>query len=149
MKAKIIDVLKGLGLSEGQSKVYVALLELGATTAGAISKKTGMYRANVHLAIMQLIRKGLVSHLKKHREIIYKPTHPRYLFSILQKKRDELTSVFGELQKNYSKKRKERYEVGMLEGYDGMAAAFDEIKKKGTVVYASGGELRSTRDLPQ
>ncbi|MBW3003756.1 helix-turn-helix domain-containing protein, partial [Candidatus Woesearchaeota archaeon] len=41
-------ILEDLGLSSGEIKVYLALLELGSTKVGRVIEKTGMASSAVH-----------------------------------------------------------------------------------------------------
>ena len=58
-------LLEELGLTKNESKVYLALLELGSTAAGPLIKKIGMHRAAVYDIIDLLTGKGLVSYVIK------------------------------------------------------------------------------------
>ena len=53
--------LMRLGLTENEAKVYLALLEIGSTSAGEIIKKTKLHRNIVYDNLEKLIEKGLVS----------------------------------------------------------------------------------------
>ena len=60
-----ISILEDLGLTNAEIKTYLALLELGTTSAGNLIKKLSMHRAAVYDIIELLINKGLVSYIIK------------------------------------------------------------------------------------
>ena len=57
-------ILKELGLTHLEIKLYKFLLLDGPNHAGLISRKTGVHRRNVYDALERLIQKGLVSYIK-------------------------------------------------------------------------------------
>ena len=48
------EVLEQIGLSRNESKAYLALLELGSTSAGRVAKKTRLDRANIYDSLEKL-----------------------------------------------------------------------------------------------
>src|SRR3989344_1182878 len=61
------EALLGVGLTEKESEVYLALIELGSSSAGQIIQKTGLHRAVVYDLLERLIEKGLVGNVFKGR----------------------------------------------------------------------------------
>jgi sugar-specific transcriptional regulator TrmB len=59
--------LTKLGLTEGEAKVYLALLKLGSSTVGPIVKKSKVAYSNIYEVLERLISKGLVSFIKKEK----------------------------------------------------------------------------------
>jgi sugar-specific transcriptional regulator TrmB len=63
-------LLEELGLTRNETKVYLALLDIGTTTTSAIIKKTGINTSKVYESLERLLKKGLVSYAlirnKKH-----------------------------------------------------------------------------------
>jgi len=51
---EIFDLLK-IGLTEGESKVYLALTELGSSTVGPIVKKSGVAYLRIRPNIFRLL----------------------------------------------------------------------------------------------
>jgi sugar-specific transcriptional regulator TrmB len=54
------EILTGLGLHVSEAKVFLSLSELGASTAGTISKTSGVAREFVYRILPRLVKKGLV-----------------------------------------------------------------------------------------
>ena len=64
--------LEDIGLTQGEIKVYLALLEIGPSTAGSILEKAGIQNSVFHFCVNSLIEKGLVSYVKKNKFRVYK-----------------------------------------------------------------------------
>ena len=58
-----LEYLKELDLSDGQVRVYGAVLELGISTINKIQEKTGIERRNIYDILNKLIEKGLVTYI--------------------------------------------------------------------------------------
>ena len=84
--------LKTFGLSEHESLVYMALLETGEANIAQLSKKSGVNRSTVYLAIESLKEKGLISSIKK-RKTLYYAEDPRKMIDNLEKKKETLEKV--------------------------------------------------------
>jgi sugar-specific transcriptional regulator TrmB len=142
-----IKVLEDIGLSRGESKVYLALLNLGTTTTGPISKKSGVSASKVYKILDKLSVKGLVSYVLIGKTKNYSASNPESILNIvkekeskLQKDADEFLKILPELRKEIDFSRsKARVEV--YEGYKGLTSVFDEIPgtlKKGETLYTLG-----------
>ena len=56
---------ENLGLSQGEIKIYLTLLELGSTKVGLIIEKSNMASSAVHNSLNALLDKGFISYIKK------------------------------------------------------------------------------------
>lgn len=59
------EILKEIGMTETEIKVYIALLEQGESLASKISLKAGVERAVTYHILEKLIKKGIVSYVIK------------------------------------------------------------------------------------
>ena len=57
------ELLKEIGLTPGEIKVYTALLENDLSRTGKISKLSGVHTSKVYPILDRLIEKGLVSYI--------------------------------------------------------------------------------------
>ena len=57
-------ILEDIGLTNAEIKVYLALLELGSSTAGHILEKSGLQNSVVHMTLHKLIDKGFITFIK-------------------------------------------------------------------------------------
>ena len=60
-----ISILEDIGLTNAEIKVYLALLELGSSTAGPILEKSKLQNSVVHMTLNKLIDKGFVTFIKE------------------------------------------------------------------------------------
>ena len=87
--SNIHELLK-LGLTEGEAKVYVALIELGSSTAGPIVKKSHVAYSNIYDVLQRLIEKGIVSYIIKNKTKYFQAASPSNLNLYLENKEKEL-----------------------------------------------------------
>lgn len=94
---KLIDLSKGLGLNEYESKAYLALLQLGEAPVAVISEKAGIPRARVYDVLVSLQKKGFVAQ-KLVKPVQYTALSLKSaLNSVKEKKKSEMNSHFNEL----------------------------------------------------
>jgi sugar-specific transcriptional regulator TrmB len=87
----IIKDLQKLNLDEREAKVYLALLESGATTPLAIANKTGLKRPTVYLVLEDLRRKQLAGLTFKGKKTFYTADPPsRFLRQIREQEQTAL-----------------------------------------------------------
>jgi len=94
-----ISILEDLGLSKGEIKVYLSLLEQGSTKVGSLIEKTRMASSAVHNSLNTLVDKGLVSYIKRGKIRFYKAVPPKQLISFVEDKKRKLQTILPELEK--------------------------------------------------
>ncbi|MEK6867738.1 MAG: helix-turn-helix domain-containing protein [Nanoarchaeota archaeon] len=92
-----LDSLKELDLSDGQIKVYSAVLEVGITTLHKIQEKTGIERRNIYDILNKLIEKGLVTYTVEKGKRTYQCSHPNKIHEEIKKKQAGLAALEQEL----------------------------------------------------
>src|SRR3989344_2183897 len=92
------ELLKA-GLTDGESKVYLALSELGASTVGPLVKKSKVAYSNIYDILNRLIEKGLVSFVIKSKIRYFQTTTPKNLLIYLENKEKEISEQKNELRK--------------------------------------------------
>ena len=121
-------ILEDLGLTKSEIKVYLALLELGSSSAGDILKKANIHNSVFHFTINNLIEKGLVTYLKKGKARVYQPADPESLLSYVEDKKTQLKTILPELKKKQTfGKEKEQAEI--FEGIKGIQTALYSLIK--------------------
>lgn len=85
-----VKALKEIGLTETEIKVYLALLNLGTTSAGKIFHETGVYRKNLYDALSKLIDKGLVTYVKENKIKFFQTKNPDNLFNYLDEQKSKI-----------------------------------------------------------
>ena len=129
--------LKELGLTDGEAKVYTALLNLGQSTKGPIASKANVSESKVYEILDRLKDKGLVSQVQKQRGskrvTHYKAADPSLLKEFLNKKRKAidkeeklLKDILPSLHAMQTAKEKE-YSATVYEGFKGIQANNKEL----------------------
>ena len=92
-------VLKDVGLTETEIKIYIALLSLGATSAGKIVEETGVYRKNLYDALNKLIEKGLVTYVIENKIKFFQAKSPDNLITYLDEQKSKVDEKKQEIEK--------------------------------------------------
>jgi len=148
--------LEDIGFTQGEVRVYTALLELGETTTGAIIKKSKITGSKVYEILEKLIEKGLVSYVIKEKTKYFQASSPKRLFDYLGKKERELFQDKKEIERlipllESKQKSKEKIQSSQIfEGYEGVRTVFNlilESLKSGEEYYAFsiGDEINNER----
>lgn len=131
-----INDLKRIGLSEGELKVYSALLELGESTRTELAKKSGISPSKIYDVANRLMEKGIISSVVKNGVIHFSAANPDKIVSFLDLKEEEIkkekqmvNELMPMLLAKYQK-TDEDTDIQVFYGWDGMKTAFDEITKK-------------------
>src|SRR3989344_3932932 len=95
----MITQLKGLGLSENEAKIYMAMLELGSATVLEISAKAEVNRPTTYVQIESLKRMGLASTQTKGKKQLFIAESPEQLESMIDRQKTELEQKKEEFQK--------------------------------------------------
>ncbi|MFH0949372.1 MAG: helix-turn-helix domain-containing protein, partial [Candidatus Aenigmatarchaeota archaeon] len=93
------SILEDFGLTQSEIKVYIALLELGSNSAGAILEKSRLQNSVVHRALNSLIEKGLISYVLEGKKKIYQATNPENFHDFIQDKLKRFDEILPELKK--------------------------------------------------
>ncbi|MFC1691843.1 TrmB family transcriptional regulator, partial [Nanoarchaeota archaeon] len=123
-------ILKDLGFTEGEIKVYYALFDLGETTVGPISKKSGVTHAKVYPILEKLINKGLVSHVIKSNRKYFSAINPESLLEYIDKKvrnleeeKEKIKEIIPALLAKQKEQEKVQYSR-VFEGMKGLKSLF-------------------------
>jgi len=117
MNQKLLKTLENLGLTENESKVYLAALSLGPTSILQIAKTTGILRTTVYPTVESLKNKGLMSIDVGEFKKKYRAQDPKWLDSVLDQKKEDLKKVFPEFETLYNLHGKD----ASLRYYEGLA----------------------------
>lgn len=151
---KTENQLKGslisLGLSDKESSVYLALLELGRSTVSKISRKADVNRATGYVILDSLMNMGLAHISGKEPKQEYTAESPDNLVRLLREKkmRAEEALVTAEglaLELKSIQKVEDRPQVKFYEGVEGMKQVYeDTLTSKETIrAFASVEDVHS------
>lgn len=141
-------VLEELGLTKNEVKIYIALLELGTTSAGDLIKKVGMHRAAVYNLIDILIDKGLVSYVIKSNRKYFEAQDPDRLLEYVDSKKQELEDKEINLKKlipelKLRRKLSKEFQEGIIyKGKKGLKSIFEDVLKERKEWYVFGAAGR-------
>jgi HTH-type transcriptional regulator, sugar sensing transcriptional regulator len=131
------DQLTQFGLNEKQAIIYLALLELGASSAINLAKKTGILRTTVYDVLIELEKKGLLSQTKKGKKRLFLAEDPENLETILEEKKNKLQELMPALKSllNTSGTKPIIPIIRYYEGAEGIKEVYrDTLKYKGELV---------------
>jgi sugar-specific transcriptional regulator TrmB len=140
----IEQILRKIGLTEYEARVYVALLELGKGTSGEILQKANLNTGKIYEILNSLKNKGFISELIESGVKKFFPADPKRIYSYLDEKKNEikeqedslkdiLPEILDKLNSN-----KESQKVEVFYGFNGLKTAHQkEIDR-----YSSKGILR-------
>ena len=133
----IPPVLKKLGLTDLEIKLYTTLLKQKESTASNLVKLTGIQRRGVYDAVERLIRKGLVSFVEQKYKRIYRPVNPKALLTIVEERQaqmseleKEVSSILPKLEKSFAASY-EKPEVNVFVGKEGVKTVVNEVFTSG------------------
>ncbi len=90
------ELLQEIGLTQNEAHVYLALLGLGMSAPVRIVKKSGLHKATVYNVLERLVKKGIVSYIKKEETTLYKAEKPESLLELLRLKELKLRNALPE-----------------------------------------------------
>mgnify|MGYP001575733550 CR=1 FL=1 len=142
-----IDLLKNIGLTDSEIKVYLALLELGSTTKSPIVHKSGVASSKIYELLEKLIQKGLVSYVIKSGIKYFESAPPTRILDHIKEKESTLKQQEIQLEKLIPELELKRSlagigsEVQVFKGMKGADTSFNNILKtlkKGDEYYVLG-----------
>jgi len=142
--------LKRIGLTEGEIRVYDALLELGETTRTALAKKSGISPSKIYDVANRLLEKGIISTVKKQSVLHFSAADPERLRDFLAHKEEELQQEKSSVDKLLPmlllkyRQTMEQVDVEVFYGWEGMKTVFNGIANalsKGDENYIFGASM--------
>ena len=91
------EILKQIGLTDYEAKIYLALLTHGQISAYELAEKAGLYRQVTYDSLKRLIEKGFVSSVIENRTKIFKAIKPELIVELLNERTDNFKQVLPEL----------------------------------------------------
>jgi len=133
-----VSILEDLGLSSSEIKAYVALLELGSSSAGHILEKSGLHNSVIHRALNTLIEKGLISYILEGKKRIYQATDPENFHDFIDDKKRRFDSILPELKQKQSLSKQDTFGE-IFKGKRGIKQLYTTLLNSGGKEYNSFG----------
>jgi len=151
--------LKQIGLTDGEIKVYEALLELGETTKTKLAKQSKIAPSNIYDITNRLIEKGLISKVEKNGIAHFSPANPNRILDFLNDKKAEIDKeeqltlqILPTLLQKFQE-TKEKTNIEVFQNWRGLKTVFEDLleecnKKDKTYVFgASKGSNEQQADI--
>ena len=128
--------MRKIGLTEGETRVYLALLDIGSSSSGRIVKESGISSSKVYPILDRLIAMGLVSYITSGGKKVFQTSPPAKILDMLEKREQEIESQKNEIENilpalmKRHKSREQRHEAMVYEGYKGVKAFYNSLLKE-------------------
>lgn len=121
----VFEELDGL-LTENEKKVYLALLQIGETTAAKILEKTGLQNSVFYRTIHRLIEKGVVSFVKKGQIKHFSSAKPEVFVTQLRDRQEAVKQILPDL-KEIQKVASVKTDAEVFVGIKGVKAMYHTL----------------------
>jgi len=123
---QLIEVLKELGLSENESKVYFSNLSLGSTTIQKIAQAAELKRTTTYSIIDSLKQKGLINIELRGFKKLFVAENPEKLSSVLESRKNKFQKLLPEFAALYNLKGGESF-IKYYEGLESVKGIYESL----------------------
>lgn len=133
----MLEELKKIGLTDGESRAYLALLKLGSSTVGPIVKESRISYSKIYEVLGRLLEKGVISYNIKEKTKHFQSVAPNRLLDILEQKEKEIIENKNQLKKiipNLERIKDKRLlqEAEIFLGINGLRTAYELLLEETT-----------------
>jgi len=127
------SALESIGLTKSEIKVYLSLLELGASSTGPLVKRSRTADSKIYEVLEKLAQKGLASSFIKGGVMHYKAASPNMILDYLEEKKRRVEQEEAAISKmlpsllTMEGQRVEEKEASIFAGARGVKTAFADI----------------------
>ena len=129
-------IFEEIGLTKGEIKAYLALLKIGSSSTGLISKQSQVSRSKLYSVLDRLEKKGLVTHVDKNGVTYFQAVEPSKVSDYLKAKESKIKELTKKFEKflpqleafhaDSSKSQK----VAVYQGLKGLTVAHEHLYLK-------------------
>lgn len=131
---KIHQLLQKLGFSENETKVYLAALEMGVSSAQDIAQKAGVKRTTGYSVLSYLVNRGVAAKTKVKNKTRFLAEPPQRLLTLINELESGIKQALPELTAIYNKKET-KPKITFYEGENALWKVYeDTLKEKPTVI---------------
>lgn len=132
---KIERILQQLGFSKTETKVYLASLEMGQSSAQYIAKAAGLPRTTVYSLLSALVERSVIAKTMVRGKTRFLAEPPSKLLATLKGIEDELTKALPELEARYNK-NETKPKIVFYEGKGAVQKVYDDtlVEKPGEIL---------------
>lgn len=141
------ELLREIGLTNYETRVYLALLDLGKSTTNQILKKAELNTGKIYDILDSLSNKGFVSIVTENGVKNFSPADPQRIYQYIEKKKETVNLYEKSLDEFIPKilekinNKKENIKIEIFTGNEGYkTASLKEIRryKEGAKLYVLG-----------
>ena len=146
-----LENLKELNLSNGQIKVYSAILDLGISTINKIQEKTAIERRNIYDIINKLIERGLVSYTIEKGKRTYQCTHPNKILEEVKRKQQALKDIEDKIPqiKDLFNLSKPEIRAEVYRGNEAIKSLINEVLDYKESYWLGGNSFQDYKAVPK
>jgi sugar-specific transcriptional regulator TrmB len=134
------EVLKQVGLTDAEVKLYITLLSSGEATASLLAKKTATNRTFTYDRLNKLVNVGLASHVIKENKKYFRAADPGQFLSILKERETQFQSILPELE-SLTAKVEPGPQVTVFSSRKGVQTALNLVLRQSKPLYVHGSLL--------
>lgn len=124
-------LLRSLGFTESESKLYLVSLETGPATVQDLAKKAKISRVTAYAAVDALMRNSLMSTIQQEKKRLFSAESPDRLISFVQNRMQHMQSTLKEVEASVEElrllQRGEKPVVKMFTGKEGIRALQNDL----------------------
>ncbi len=135
-------ILEEIGLSGGESEIYLTLLQKGESTIYEIADSSRISRPNIYDIVKKLKERGLVTSIIKKRKKYVKVTNPENLHNILKNREENLLEILPTLNKLYESRTSTPI-VEIFQGSEGLKTIMNEMLNAQEILIFNGVDMSS------
>ena len=138
-------LLRGLGFSGNQGRIYLALVDKTESSISDIARATTLHRPTIYRELAGLESNGLVHEVRRNKRHMYTAAHPKILQVLHDSLSREYADALPDLESRYLK-RKLYPVVRFVTGRKGIASVYEDILqtlKKGDTFYRYSSSSRA------
>ena len=115
-----------IGLSEGESQIYLALLQQGACLVSKLAQITGAHRTHIYDTLEKLREKGFVSYVIKENRKYFQAVNPQKILDFLREKQEKLEQDLPQML-NLIQESGEEVKVELYKGLQGIKVVIRDL----------------------
>lgn len=117
-------LLKTLGFTDSESKLYLVSLEMGEATVQELAKKANISRVTAYAVVDALMKSGLMSTIQKGKRRLFLAESPDRLTSFMRARMEQMNSTLHEVEGSLDElrllQRGEKPVVRLFKGEEGI-----------------------------
>lgn len=120
----IIEVLRGVGLSENEAKVYLVSLELGPSPIWDIARASKVKRPTCYVILDELVFRGFANRSHDGKRTVYSVITPKQVLLKLEQRHEQFKRHASTLEAIASKSP-QKPSIHLYEGMEGVKQAYN------------------------